>query len=56
MSEHTNGRRNSLICGLLAILAFIGIGLAANAQEVSQPSEVDFAGFKQAKLYFALLW
>ena len=45
MSEHTNGRRKSLICGLLAILAFIGIGLAANAQEVSQPSEVDFAGF-----------
>ncbi|MEM1147010.1 MAG: rhodanese-like domain-containing protein [Pseudomonadota bacterium] len=45
MSQRQNGVRNSLICGLLAIVAFIGIGLAANGQEMQGSSEIDFAGF-----------
>ncbi|MEL7042598.1 MAG: rhodanese-like domain-containing protein [Pseudomonadota bacterium] len=45
MSRRQNGARNSLICGLLAIAAFIGIGLAANGQEMHGSSEIDFAGF-----------
>ncbi|MEM7330351.1 MAG: rhodanese-like domain-containing protein [Pseudomonadota bacterium] len=45
MFARKNGVRNSLICGLLAIATFIGIGLAASAQDLPEPSEVDFAGF-----------
>lgn len=45
MFSRKHGVRNSLICGLLAIATFIGIGLAANAQEAMASSEVDFAGF-----------
>lgn len=45
MFSRRNSLRNSLICGLLAIATFVGIGLAANAQEATGPSDVDFAGF-----------
>lgn len=45
MFSRKNGVRNSLICGLLAIVTFIGIGLAANAQEAPGSAEIDFAGF-----------
>ena len=45
MSGRKNSVRNSLICGLLAIATFIGIGLAASAQDLPEPAEVDFAGF-----------
>ena len=45
MRPRRNGVRNSLICGLLAIVTFIGIGLAASAQEELRPAEVDFGGF-----------
>ncbi len=45
MFSRKHGVRNSLICGLLAIATFIGIGLAASAQETTGPSDVDFAGF-----------
>ncbi|MCR9271316.1 MAG: rhodanese-like domain-containing protein [Hyphomonadaceae bacterium] len=45
MRARKNGVRNSLICGLLAIATFIGIGLAANAQETPGSAEIDFAGF-----------
>ncbi|MEL6664634.1 MAG: rhodanese-like domain-containing protein [Pseudomonadota bacterium] len=45
MRARRNGVRNSLICGLLAIATFIGIGLAASAQEELPPAEVDFGGF-----------
>lgn len=31
MFARKNGLRNSLICGLLAIATFVGIGLAAGA-------------------------
>ena len=30
MFDRRHGARNTLICGLLTLLAFIGIGLAAN--------------------------
>lgn len=42
-----NGVRNSLICGLLAIATFIGIGLAASAQEAPGSAEIDFVGFME---------
>ena len=45
MFSRENGVRNSLICGLLAIATFIGIGLAASAQDAPGSSEIDFAGF-----------
>lgn len=45
MFSRKNGVRNSLICGLLAIATFIGIGLAASAQEAPGSPEIDFAGF-----------
>ncbi|MEM7458404.1 MAG: rhodanese-like domain-containing protein [Pseudomonadota bacterium] len=49
MFSRKHGVRNSLICGLLALATFIGIGLAASAQDLPEPSpelsEVDFAGF-----------
>ena len=45
MFSRKNGVRNSLICGLLAIVTFIGIGLAASAQEAPGSPEIDFAGF-----------
>ncbi|MEO1189835.1 MAG: hypothetical protein AAFW60_12260, partial [Pseudomonadota bacterium] len=45
MSARKNGVRNSLICGLLAIATFIGIGLVASAQDFPEPAEVDFAAF-----------
>ena len=37
--------RNSLICGVIAIITFIGIGLAATAQEATGSAEIDFDGF-----------
>lgn len=37
--------RNSLICGLIAIATFIGIGLAASAQEAPGSAEIDYVGF-----------
>ncbi len=37
--------RNSLICGLIAIATFIGIGLAASAQEAPGSEEIDYVGF-----------
>jgi len=45
MFSRKNGLRNSLICGLLAIATFIGIGLAASAQDAPGSPEIDFAGF-----------
>lgn len=45
MFSRENSVRNSLICGLLAIATFIGIGLAASAQEAPGSAEIDFAGF-----------
>ena len=45
MRARKNGVRNSLICGLLAIATFIGIGLAANAQDLPDSAEIDFGGF-----------
>ena len=46
MFDRRKSARNSLICGLLALLTFIGIGLAAGAQEAPEGSaEIDYAGF-----------
>jgi len=45
MSAQRRCVRNSLICGLLAIATFIGIGLAASAQDVPASAEIDFGGF-----------
>lgn len=45
MFSRKNGVRNSLICGLLAIATFIGIGLAASAQDAPGSAEIDFGGF-----------
>lgn len=45
MSAQRRCVRNSLICGLLAIATFIGIGLAASAQQTPASSEIDFGGF-----------
>ena len=46
MFTRSNAKRNSLICGLLAIIAFVGIGLAASAQEAPRGSpEIDYPGF-----------
>ena len=45
MRARKNGVRNSLICGLLAIATFIGIGLAASAQDLPGSAEIDFGGF-----------
>lgn len=45
MSAQRRCVRNSLICGLLAIATFIGIGLAASAQDVPTSAEIDFGGF-----------
>lgn len=42
-----NGVRNSLICGLLTIATFIGIGLAVSAQEAPGSAEIDFDGFME---------
>ena len=39
--------RNSLICGLIAIATFIGIGLAASAQEAPGSAEIDYDGFME---------
>ena len=39
--------RNSLICGVIAIITFIGIGLAATAQEAPGSAEIDFDGFME---------
>lgn len=42
------GPRNSLIVGILAIAAFIGIGLAASSQEVPSGSpDIDYPGFME---------
>ncbi len=46
MSGRNHSARNSLICGLLAIVAFIGIGLAASAQgEPTASPAIDYPGF-----------
>lgn len=45
MLSRKNSVRNSLICGLLTIATFIGIGLAASAQEAPGSAEIDYAGF-----------
>lgn len=45
MNRSKNSVRNSLICGLLAIVTFIGIGLAATAQEAPGSAEIDYEGF-----------
>ncbi|MEM9939229.1 MAG: rhodanese-like domain-containing protein [Pseudomonadota bacterium] len=47
MNRRAKAVRNSLICGLLAIVTFIGIGLAANAQEAPGSPEIDYAGFME---------
>ena len=39
--------RNSLICGLLVIATFIGIGLAATAQDARSSAEIDYQGFME---------
>lgn len=46
MSDRNHSVRNTLICGLLAIVAFIGIGLAASAQDkpIGTPA-IDYPGF-----------
>lgn len=47
MSKLKTNSRNSLIVGLLAIAAFVGIGLAANADTIqSNESAVDYKGFQ----------
>lgn len=46
MSGRKHSARNSLICGLLAIAAFIGIGLAASAQaDPAGSPAIDYPGF-----------
>jgi len=45
MFDRKHGLRNSLICGLLAIATFIGIGLAASAQTAPGSPEIDYPGF-----------
>lgn len=45
MFDRSKSVRNSLICGLLAILAFVGIGLAASAQSAPGSADIDFPGF-----------
>lgn len=45
MRDRKHSVRNSLICGVLAIVTFIGIGLAASAQEIEGSAEIDYAGF-----------
>jgi len=46
MFERRISNRNSLICGLLAIIAFVGIGLAASAQDEPAGSPaIDYPGF-----------
>jgi len=40
-----NGVRNSLICGLITIATFIGIGLVASAQDERGSAEIDYRGF-----------
>lgn len=47
MLSRSKSVRNSLICGLIAIITFIGIGLAASAQEAPGSAEIDFDGFMQ---------
>lgn len=47
MFARKHGVRNSIICGLLAIVTFIGIGLAASAQETPGSAEIDFGGFME---------
>lgn len=47
MFARKHGVRNSVICGLIAIATFIGIGLAASAQETPAPAEIDFGGFME---------
>lgn len=45
MLSRNKSVRNSLICGLLAIATFIGIGLAATAQDQRGSAEIDYLGF-----------
>ena len=45
MLSRKNGVRNSLICGLITIATFIGIGLAASAQQAPGSAEIDYDGF-----------
>lgn len=45
MNRSSNSVRNSLICGLIAIVTFIGIGLAATAQDAPGSAEIDYTGF-----------
>ncbi|MEO1554227.1 MAG: rhodanese-like domain-containing protein [Pseudomonadota bacterium] len=45
MRDRKASVRNSLICGLLAIVTFIGIGLAASAHETEASAQIDYAGF-----------
>ena len=45
MMSRDKSVRNSLICGVIAIITFIGIGLAATAQEAPGSAEIDFDGF-----------
>ncbi len=47
MLSRSKSVRNSLICGLIAIITFIGIGLAASAQEAPGSAEIDYEGFMQ---------
>ena len=44
MLSRNKSVRNSLICGLIAIATFIGIGLAASAQEAPGSAEIDYDG------------
>ena len=45
MRARKHSVRNSLICGLITIATFIGIGLAAAAQEQPGSAEIDYSGF-----------
>jgi len=47
MLSRSKSVRNSLICGVIAIITFIGIGLAAAAQEAPGSAEIDYDGFMQ---------
>lgn len=47
MLSRSKSVRNSLICGVIAIITFIGIGLAATAQEAPGSAEIDYDGFME---------
>lgn len=48
MFSRKSGIRNSLIVGVLALLAFIGIGLAASSQQAPAGSpDIDYPGFME---------